>query len=178
MKKKLPLFVIILTFGIVALFSLSFKENELNYSHCPFCDPNIIENQKFYEDDLVIALYTHKPIFPGHSLIIPKRHVERFEMLLDEEIMQMGKVIKRVNQAAKKVFSSSSYLLLQKNGKESGETVPHVHFHYIPRQTGDKSSLKFIFKMYMANFSNPISSNEMQEIVTKMKKAMETEQAA
>src|ERR1700737_1272003 len=84
-------------------------------SYCAFCDTDVLNRQKFYEDDLVLALYTHKPILPGHCLIIPKRHVERFEMLTDEEITHMGRIIKKVNQAAVQVFKTSSYLLLQKN---------------------------------------------------------------
>lgn len=64
-------------------------------TYCPFCDRAVIERQAFYEDDLVLALYDHKPIFPGHSLIIPKRHVERFEQLTEEEITQIGRAIKK-----------------------------------------------------------------------------------
>lgn len=88
------------------------------------------KRQAFYKNDLVLALYSHKPIYPGHCLIIPKRHVERFEMLSEEEITEIGRVIKKVNQAVEKVFQTSSYLLLQKNGREVGQT-PHVHVHYI-----------------------------------------------
>lgn len=141
--------------------------------YCAFCDSVVLDNQKFYEDDLVLALYTHKPIFPGHCLIIPRRHVERFEMLTDDEITQIGRVIKKVNQAVEKVFNTSSYLLLQKNGVEVGQTVPHVHFHYVPRKAGDDSTIEFIVKMFIANIKSPISQDEMDEIVEKLKQAIE-----
>ena len=140
--------------------------------YCAFCDPSVLKRQTFYEDELVLALYTHKPVLPGHCLVIPKRHVERFEQLTDEEITQMGRVIKKVNEAVVKVFDTSAYLLLQKNGPEVGQTVPHVHFHYIPRKAGDNSSLKFLVQMYIANAKRPISSEEMQEIVGKLKEAI------
>ncbi len=140
--------------------------------YCAFCDTTVLEYQKFYEDDLVVALYTHKPILEGHCLIIPKRHAERFEMLSDEEMVQVGRVIRKVDLAASKVFNTSSYLLLQKNGAEVGQTVPHVHFHYVPRQAGDDSTLKFIAKMFIANALSPIPSSEMEEIVERMKEAM------
>jgi diadenosine tetraphosphate (Ap4A) HIT family hydrolase len=141
--------------------------------YCAFCDQTVLSNQTFYEDDLVIALLTHKPILEGHCLIIPKRHVERFEMLSDAEIAQIGRVIKKVNQAAMKVFGTSSYLLHQKNGVEVGQTVPHVHFHYIPRLAGEDSSITFIAKMVIANLKKPLQSSEMQELVVKMKEAIE-----
>jgi histidine triad (HIT) family protein len=140
--------------------------------YCAFCDPNVLKRQTFYEDELVLALYTHKPVLPGHCLVIPKRHVERFEQLTDEEITQMGRVIKKVNEAVVKVFDTSAYLLMQKNGPEVGQTVPHVHFHYIPRKAGDNSSLKFLVQMYIATAKRPISSEEMQEIVGKLKEAI------
>ena len=141
--------------------------------YCAFCDPAILKAQTFYEDDLVLALYTHKPIVPGHFLIIPKRHVERFEMLSDAEITQIGRVIKKVNAAAVKIFDASAYLLLQKNGAEVGQTVPHVHFHYIPRKAGENSVLIFMFKMYLSSIRSPISAEEMQHVVEQMKEAIE-----
>lgn len=140
--------------------------------YCAFCDKAVLNSQKFYEDDLVIALYTHKPILPGHCLIIPKRHVERFENLLDEEILQIGRVIKKVNVAASKVFATSSYLLLQKNGLEFGQSIPHLHFHYIPRKAGDDSILKLFIQIYFSNIKNPLTTADMQNIITKMQQAM------
>lgn len=157
--------------GVTATLGLSYLEATSN--DCAFCNEKILNNQKFYEDDLVMALYTHKPMLPGHSLIIPKRHIERFEMLSDEEFTRIGQVIKKVNSAVQKVFGTSAYLLLQKNGKEVGQTVPHVHFHYIPRQAGEDSTIKFMTQMYISNLLNPLDPEEMYSIVEKMSSAMQ-----
>lgn len=153
-------------------FIVNFRHHPIS-SHCPFCDHSVLNSQQFYEEDLVVALYTHKPVLPGHSLIIPKRHVERFEELTGNEILQIGQVVQKVNQAAEKVFGTSSYLLLQKNGKEVGQSVPHIHFHYIPRKKDDDSIIKFMINMYIGDFKKPLHSDEMEEIVEKMKAAME-----
>lgn len=170
MKKTLFVFLAlcVLSIGIYYLNGTA----KLSRDYCAFCDPKVIEAQKFYEDDTIVALYTHKPVMPGHCLIIPKRHAERFEQLTDEEAASISRVIKKVDQAATKVFTRASYLLLQKNGAEAGQTVPHVHFHYFPRQAGDDSSLKFLAKMYIANLKKPIASAEMKDICEIMKKAM------
>jgi len=177
MRKKLILSVVILIVltGTIFLFSCKKSENLVTVDNCPFCNQSVISNQSFYEDDLVLALYTHNPIMPGHCLIISKRHAERFEILSDAEVTQIGRVIRKVDQAAMKAFDTSSYLLLQKNGHESGQTVPHVHFHYIPRKTGDDSALKFFFKMFFVNTQNPIKPEELQQAVEKMKKAIKEE---
>lgn len=142
-------------------------------TYCAFCDPQVLESHIFYEDDLVLALCTHKPIFPGHCLIIPKRHVEQFGALSDEEAFQITRVIKKVDKAVQEVFKTTAYLLLQKNGKEVGQTVPHVHFHYIPRKTGENSTLNFLFKTYIANWRGPMDSTEMKELAGKMRRAIE-----
>lgn len=143
-----------------------------NAPSCAFCLEAVLENQKFYEDDLVYALYTHRPIFEGHCLIIPKSHKERFEDLSEEEILQMARVINKVNSAVQKVFHTSSYLLLQKNGQEVGQTVPHVHIHYIPRSEGEGSVVKFFAAMILSNLGSPISKEQMKEKVTLLHEAM------
>jgi len=139
-------------------------------TQCPFCDPTILERQTFYEDDLVLALCTHKPIYPGHCLVIPKRHVERFEHLTDEESAQIMRVLKEVDTAVVNIYDTSSYLLLQKNGLEAGQTVPHVHFHYIPRKAGNYSVVGFLFKMFIASVKKPISSEKTEKSVERLKK--------
>jgi len=167
--------ILYISLGLLVLFTGIYSmipPAKLSKEYCNFCDPKVIGAQKFYEDDTIIALYTHKPVVPGHCLIIPKRHVERFEQINDQESVYLSRAIKKIDQAASKVFGVSSYLLLQKNGTEVGQTVPHVHFHYMPRQAGDNSSLKFLLKMYIANLKKPMHPSEMKEVCEKMKEAM------
>jgi histidine triad (HIT) family protein len=149
-----------------------FEKKRYSYKGCPFCQLSILNYQKFYEDNLILALYTHKPILPGHCLIIPKRHIERFEMLSDSEATQICRAIRKVDQAVMKVFGTSSYLIWQKNGREVGQSVAHIHFHYIPRIKGDGSVWKFIFRTFWANVQKPIRRIEMRQTVEKMKAAM------
>jgi diadenosine tetraphosphate (Ap4A) HIT family hydrolase len=154
--------------NLIALFVLCvvgtgyylLQPDKLDPSYCAFCNPKVIDAQKFYEDEHVIALYTHKPVMPGHCLIIPKRHVDRFEG------------IKKVDRAVAQAYGTSSYLLLQKNGQEAGQTVPHVHFHYMPRKTGDDSVIGFFIQMVIANAKRPLAEAEMKENIEKMKAAL------
>lgn len=90
---------------------------------CPFCRPEIIERQSYYEDDRVIGLYTHKPCVDGHCLIIPKRHVERYEDLTDEEVLNISQLIKKTHLAVKNAYGKEECLLLEKNGKYAGQDV-------------------------------------------------------
>ncbi len=174
--KKLLFFLAALALLCGAVYSFSPSPPKDLYApdaYCAFCDPKVLEAQTFYEDDLVRALYSHKPIYPGHCLIIPKRHVPRFEMLTDAEASQMMEMIKHVNEAVSQVFGTSAYLLLEKNGVEVGQTVPHVHFHYVPRKAGDDSELGFIYHMFRAAYwERPLKPNAMEEVVTELHEAM------
>jgi histidine triad (HIT) family protein len=175
-KKIFTLFILLLCLIIgLYFFALKAFSPELPLNCCAFCDPKVLDNQKFYEDELVIALCTYRPILPGHSLVIPKRHVERFEWLTDEETLQIDKVIKKVNEATSRVYGTSAYLLVQKNGHEVGQSVPHVHFHYIPRKARDASMIKFFISMFLANAKPHLSAKETHETAKKMKLAMQSQ---
>lgn len=171
--KYLLLTVFIFGIGFFYLATLFDNSRELN-TPCPFCDSHIVNHQKFYEDDLVIALCTHKPIVSNHFLVIPKRHVERLEMLLPEEMARIHEVIGKVNEASKQVFHTSPYFVHQKNGREVGQSVPHVHFHYIAIPPGDDSYIKFFINMIKAQIKGPLSSKELHDITEKMKVAMDS----
>ena len=170
MRKRLIYFLILVL--LVGGYFLLKKPSTLSKSSCAFCNPDVLNRQTFYQDELCSALYTHKPILSGHCLIIPKRHVERFEELSKEEELQLAEVIKKVHQAAMQVFGNTGYLLLQKNGAEAGQSVPHVHFHYIPCKAQKGSILLFFLKMFLALLKGPINSTEMQEVIEKMQQAM------
>jgi len=154
---------------IAALFTKS------AYAIDPFCNPEILAAQTFYEDTLTLALYTHKPVVPGHCLIIPKRHVVRFEELTDAEILQIGQTLKKVDLAVKKIYGTSDYLILEKNGKAAFQTVPHVHFHYVPKKEEDNSWVRLIFNCIIAQVRGPISAEEMKEVTEELSKAIYSE---
>lgn len=162
----------VLLFVLIGTVYFLYPAKQLDFSpsaYCPFCDSKVLERQQFYEDDYVIAMTTHKPIFPGHCLVIPKRHVTRFESLSEEEISHIGEAVKKVNLAAAHAYEISSYFILQKNGVEVGQSVPHLHFHYIPRKEGDGSTLRFIYRMFIANIGKPVSFEQNRRAVEKMK---------
>lgn len=140
----------------------------IRISACPFCDKEVLDRQTFYEKDSARALYTHKPILPTHFLIIPKRHVERYEELTEEELLDISKMIKHVDTVAATHFGTSSYLLLQKNGRDMGQSVSHLHFHYI---AGKTNGLSFFTKMLWANLKAPLSRSEMKQIVKSLREA-------
>lgn len=129
-------------------------------SGCAFCSQDVLDAQKIYENEWVIALLSYKPITEGHILVIPKRHVERYELLLEEELLQINRVIKKVHTVSQQKTEAFSYLLLQKNGREVGQTVPHLHFHYIPQRIGNSPN-SLLWGFFIQPFIFPIGPEEI-----------------
>ena len=158
---------------MIYLFLLIFVFiSNITLALCPFCDPDILSTQTFYEESLVRAFYTHRPIVPAHFLIIPKRHIESFEELSSEELLQVQKVIDKVHHMSQKVYLTSAYLIHQKNGEEVGQSVPHLHFHYIGKQKGDSSSIKFTYNMILSQIMPALNKKELIKTTELLKNAM------
>lgn len=158
---------LIVVFGLLAtLFTKSFA--------CSFCDPEVIERQSFYEGELILALCDYRPILPGHCLVIPKRHVERYEDLTEAESIEMTLFIKKLHKAVSKVQGSDDYLLLQKNGKSIGQSVPHVHIHYIPKRSTESGELTTLARFFwVPRFGSALSNDEVQAIACKLRVAID-----
>lgn len=141
-----------------------FAGNFLSASeNCSFCTESVVQSQKCYEDENILILYTHKPIIKGHCLVIPKRHVESFHDMSSEELISVKEGITKLFQAAQKTYNATSYLLLQKNGKPAGQSVPHVHFHFFPRKEDDYTDIGVLARFYIAGFKGPISQDQMDQ---------------
>lgn len=166
----------IFTIAAGALFYLlkaSGNSSSLSQPTCAFCDKTVINRQKFYEDRFVIVMCTHQPIVSSHFLIIPKRHVERLELLTQQELIHVHQAIEKVRQASQSIFETYPYFIHQKNGREVGQSVPHIHFHFIAKRPGDNSTLRFVAKMIWAYLRGPVSPEKMQKVVEKMRPAMD-----
>ncbi len=99
---------------------------------CPFCDPDVIAKQFVHETEATVTIYCLTPATKGNLLIIPKRHIEKFEQLTPEEMQTVQKEINLFSRVFTSVYGISEFVILQKNGKNAGQSVAHLHFHMIP----------------------------------------------
>ena len=106
---------------------------------CIFC--RIIKNEipchKIYEDDNVMAILDIKPATKhgGHILVLPREHFNLITDVPDYLLMKIILVIKKLSNALLKF--SEGVNILQNNKEAAGQSLPHVHFHLIPRFKGD-----------------------------------------
>jgi histidine triad (HIT) family protein len=108
-------------------------------SRCIFC--RIIRREApahiVYEDERVMAFLDINPCSPGHTLIIPKTHIQRLEELPEEDAAALFRVLHRLVEPIQRAVGTRSSTIGINNGPESGQEVPHVHIHIIPRFRGD-----------------------------------------
>ena len=106
---------------------------------CIFCKiiTKEIPAKILYEDDDSISFLDAFPVAKGHTLVIPKKH---FAKIQDMPPDLNQKLFDSVHKMINKVDAiEGSTLVAVHNGKESGQEVPHVHVHLIPRSTTDSA---------------------------------------
>lgn len=107
---------------------------------CDFCDPDVIEKQGIFFNDLAGIIYPQRPTIFGNVMIIPKRHVEYFYELNDKEIVEMRNLVERLFMGFKQKYHASGFNLLTNNGKSGNQHVPHVHWHVLMRSDNEEYS--------------------------------------
>ena len=106
---------------------------------CIFCKivSKEIPTKILYEDGYTIAFLDAFPVAKGHTLVIPKQHYAKIQDL-PSEINE--KLFNTVHKMIPKVDSlQGSTLVAIHNGKDSGQEIPHVHVHLIPRSKNDSA---------------------------------------
>lgn len=103
---------------------------------CIFCQiaNKEISSTIVYETDLVIAFKDIYPIAPIHWLIIPKQHIENMAHFPLEDSKLAIAMIEAVQQLQTKLSGSRSFKLGCNNGKQAGQMVFHLHWHFMSHE--------------------------------------------
>jgi len=106
---------------------------------CIFCKivAGDIPVTKVYEDEDILSFLDIGPLSDGHTLIIPKEHYERLHDCPPEILGKIGSRLGRLAGAIAEAMGADGYNLLCNNGRAAGQLVNHLHFHIVPRSTGD-----------------------------------------
>jgi len=89
-----------------------------------------------YEDDLTLAFMDIMPSVEGHTLVITKEPAEGILDLSAEGAAALIKTTQKVARAVKEALAAPGIMLVQLNGAEAGQSIPHIHFHILPRSEG------------------------------------------
>ncbi|MBM3824483.1 MAG: histidine triad nucleotide-binding protein [Verrucomicrobia bacterium] len=84
-----------------------------------------------YEDDSVIAFRDINPQAPVHVLIVPRKPIPRIGEAAPGDQNLLGHLLLKAAQVAKELGLDRGYRLVINNGRDGGETVPHLHCHIL-----------------------------------------------
>lgn len=102
---------------------------------CPFC--TLPASRIVAENDLAVVVRDAFPVSPGHTLIIPRRHVRSFFDLTSDERTAMLSLLDSAKSALESEIHPDGYNVGINDGPAAGQMVAHVHLHLIPRYSGD-----------------------------------------
>lgn len=110
-------------------------------------------------NELAVAVYDGYPISPGHSLIVPRRHIADLFGLTQEEQAAIWALVAPVRQNIEKHYSPDGYNIGVNIGAAGGQTVLHAHLHIIPRYSGDvqdpRGGIRWIIPSKAAYWQKP-----------------------
>ncbi len=103
---------------------------------CPFC--TLPPERIIDSNDLALVIRDGYPVSPGHTLVIPKRHIGSWFEITPEEQSAMLVLLGKAKALLEEEFKPDGYNIGINDGPTAGQTVPHLHMHLIPRYKGDQ----------------------------------------
>ena len=141
---------------------------------CVFCGNKDINKRIIVENELALAFPTNIPVVPGHTLIIPKRHIAKFEDLSDKEISAIFVLRSRLAGAFKKVFNAEGFNYAWNEGELAGQSISHFHLHILPRSAGDSGVTEYDPRkfLYRPGSREVSPESELHSVAARIKEAL------
>lgn len=135
--------------------------------NCIFC--KIIQGEIpakiIKETEKSLAFLDAFPLTRGHTLVIPKKHYEKIQDMSTEDNSDLFETVHKVSAKVDKITNAT--LIAIHNGKQSGQEIPHVHVHLIPRSPEDSAGpVHSMFKE-----TPKLSNEEINELYEKLKES-------
>jgi histidine triad (HIT) family protein len=104
---------------------------------CAFCSivSGETEAHIVFEDDVSLAFLDNRPLFPGHSLLIPREHLETIWDLPDELLATLFENARLLSRAVRDAVDAQGAFVAANN--IVSQSVPHFHVHVVPRNRKD-----------------------------------------
>jgi histidine triad (HIT) family protein len=104
---------------------------------CVFCDivAGTVSAYRVLEDELIVAFLDHRPLLPGHVLVVPRTHYETLGDLPTDQVGPLFVNVQRLALAVERgMRADGSFVAINIRISQS---VPHLHVHVVPRKKGD-----------------------------------------
>lgn len=112
---------------------------------CIFCKiiNGEIPSSTIYEDENVKVILDISPAAKGHAILLVKKHVANIFELDSELAGKVFAVVPKIAAAIQAETGCDGMNILQNNGETAGQTVFHLHIHFIPRWKEDSVNIKW-----------------------------------
>jgi histidine triad (HIT) family protein len=106
-------------------------------ANCTFCRvrDGLLHSQIVLDEAGVLAFLDHSPLFPGHVLVIPRRHYRNLFELPVDEVGPIFATSQRLAKAVKAAMDADGIFIASNNGVS--QSVDHFHIHVVPRNKKD-----------------------------------------
>jgi len=134
--------------------------------NCLFCGivSGAVAAEIVWRDDAAAAFLDHRPLFPGHVLLVPVRHVVTLADLPADEVGALFQSVQRLGRAVEAAMEAEGSFIAINN--VVSQSVPHLHVHVVPRRKGD--GLKGFF-WPRSKYSN---DDHLHETAAKIREAL------
>ena len=134
--------------------------------NCLFCRivSGELEATRVYEDENAVAFLDHRPLFHGHTLLVPREHVETLGELSSKLVGPYFEAAQLLARAVESAMDAEGTFVAMNN--RVSQSVPHLHVHVVPRRR--KDGLKGFFWPR----TKYKTDEEMQEVKKKISAAL------
>lgn len=116
------------------------------------------------DDEVGFAFLDHRPLFPGHCLVVPHQHCETLADLPDSQVGPFFKKVQLISRAVESAMGAEGTFVAMNN--RISQSVPHLHVHVVPRKK--KDGLKGFFWPR----TKYLSDQDMMETAERIRKAL------
>jgi histidine triad (HIT) family protein len=104
---------------------------------CLFCRIIAGEERAFrvLDTDEVVAFLDIRPLFKGHTLVLPRRHLETLADVPPDALLPLFADVQRMSRAMEEVLGAAGSFVAMNN--RISQSVPHLHVHVVPRHPKD-----------------------------------------
>lgn len=143
---------------------------------CIYCNLPEIKERTIFKNDLVWAFPTNILIVPGHILICPVRHAEKFEELIADEARAIFDLTKKIKVVLKELFGAEGFHCAWNEGQIAGQSVPHFHLHLIPRKKDDVGIVDYEPRkfLYRPGSRQATPERELQDVAKQIAEKLST----
>ena len=117
--------------------NISQNLGEYNILDSPF-----LEKTKLLKNEFGFVVYDGFPVSKGHCLVVPHRVYSNYFDSTEDEIIGLQKLVVQTKEFLDQEYQPDGYNVGINCGEVSGQTIPHVHIHVIPRYRGDMDNPK------------------------------------